>query len=483
MAAVWPRPTEARPDMIRPPVWAGKFYPAQARELQKVLDDFAALAQSTPINIPRAKPLRALVLPHAGYIYSGWTAAHASRVLSPGSFDKVIVMAPDHRVGFANGVISQVDAYQTPLGRVQLHPDAAGLRRRYDVFSANRFSDDSEHAVEVVLPILQHFLGSFELVPVVCGPGDTRRMAAAISPVLNERTLLVVSSDLSHYLPYEAAVARDRRTIETLLALDAGGLADLENAACGKMPLTVLLHIARERQWQPVLLHYANSADTAGSRDRVVGYAAMAFYGGSPLITEPPPSLKISSDQGRFLVKLARLVIQERLALPGGDHLPAFVKQISQHSALLQPAATFVTLETNRQLRGCIGSLTADRTILESVRQNAARAAFHDPRFPPLTAGEMGGLSIEVSVLSPPRALMFADGHDLMSKLRAHIDGVIVQKGPARATFLPQVWRQIPDPALFLSRLCEKAGLSPHTWREERLDIMTYQVQKFHAQD
>lgn len=470
-------------DTVRPAVWAGRFYPAAPGDLQKVLNDFADLAQATPIDIPPGKQLKALLLPHAGYIYSGWTAAHASRVLLPGSFDNVVVMAPDHRVGFANCVISRGDAYQTPLGRIRLHPDAAALRQRHEFFGANRLSDDTEHAVEVVLPVLQHFLGNFTLVPAVCGPSHTLRVAEAVAPVLNDRTLLVVSSDLSHYLPYDDAVTKDRRTIEAILNLDTDRLAGMENAACGKTPLTVLLHIARQRKWQPVLLHYANSGDTAGSRDRVVGYTAMAFYADPPMKSDVSSTPGLSPEQGRLLVQLARRVIQNRLSAFTDRRLEELLAQISQDRSLLQPAGTFVTLERNHQLRGCIGRLAPDLPILESVKRNAALAAFNDPRFPPLSVMELDDLSIEVSVLSPPRTLVYADGQDLISKLRAGVDGVIVQKGSAHATFLPQVWRQLPDAATFLGRLCLKAGLTSHAWQEERLDIMTYQVQYFHAQD
>jgi AmmeMemoRadiSam system protein B/AmmeMemoRadiSam system protein A len=474
---------EARSKIIRPPVWAGKFYPANPLELKNVLDDFARLAETTPLNIPREKRLRAIILPHAGYIYSGLTAAHVSRVFTPKSFDKIIVMAPDHRVGFSNGAISQVAGYQTPLGLVRIHPDADTLRQQHDFFTSNRISDETEHAVEVVLPILQHFLGEFELIPIVLGPCRTDPIAESILPVLNDRTLLVVSSDLSHYLPYEEAVARDRRTIEMILACDADNLSRQENAACGKMPILVLLHIARQLNWTPVFLHYANSGDTAGSRDRVVGYAAIAFYSDSPMETEAGTPQDLSPDQGWLLVKLARLVIEDRLLTEKGDRVSAFLADIAQTHEFQQRAGTFVTLQRNHQLRGCIGNLAADTSILEGVQRNAIQAAFHDPRFPPLAHEELDGLDLEVSILSRPKALTYENGNELISKLRVNTDGVIIRKGSAGATFLPQVWQQLPDPKSFLSRLCLKAGLSPDAWEKMRLDVMTYQVQHFNEKN
>jgi AmmeMemoRadiSam system protein A/AmmeMemoRadiSam system protein B len=400
-------------------------------------------------------------------------------VLRPGAYEEIIVMAPDHRVGLSNAVITRADAYETPLGRIRLHRDASALRQQHDLFASSRASDDTEHAVEVVLPVLQRFAGRFELVPVVLGPCDTDRVAACILPLLDDNTLLVVSTDLSHYLPYDEAVARDRRTLEMIVAGEAGKLAKLENGACGKAPLLVLLRIAQRLGWEPVLLHRSNSGDTAGSRDRVVGYAAVAFYGGPSAENSRAKTEHVTPVQGRSLVKLARMSIEQHLLKPDHDRVSTFLAEMAREPELQRTAGTFVTLQHDHRLRGCIGSLTADEPIPESVRRNAVRAAFHDPRFPPLRRDELAGLHIEVSILSRPEPVAYQNGADLISKLRVNEDGVILQKGAARATFLPQVWQQLPEPEAFLNRLCLKAGLPPHAWQAPGLDVKTYQVQYF----
>ena len=241
----------------------------------------------------------------------------------------------------------------------------------------------------------------------------------------------------------------------------------------------VLLHIARQLKWVPVLLHYANSGDTAGSRDRVVGYAAIAFYGDLPVEKAMQTSQGLTQTQGRLLVKLARLAIEDRLSREKEDRVSAFLASIAPNHEFQQQTGTFVTLQRHHQLRGCIGNLTADASILEGVKRNAVQAAFHDPRFPPLTAEELAGLDIEVSILSRPKALIYENANDLISKLHVNTDGVIIRKGVARATFLPQVWRQLPDPKSFLNRLCLKAGLSADAWQKTGLDVLTYQVQHF----
>ena len=472
--------TYAGTDSIRQPVWAGKFYPARPAALRKVLDDFTELARSTQVAVPRDKSLKAILLPHAGYVYSGWTAAHAVHVLKSDAFDNVIVMAPDHRVGFSGGAISDAAAYQTPLGVIRIHPAAADLRRRYDFFSANRTSDEQEHAVEVVLPVLQYFLGGFALIPMVLGPCRTEVLAEAVIPLLDRRTLLVVSSDLSHYLPYDQAVVRDRRTIETIMALDRDTLVAQENVACGKQAILILLYIAKQLDWTPVFLHYANSGDTAGSHDRVVGYAAIAFYGNA---SGARAAEGFTDGQGRLLVRVARSMIEGRLLKDTNRLDPAATAKLAQAPAFQQRCGTFVTLKRNNQLRGCIGNLTGDRSVLEGIKHNAVQAAFHDPRFPPLTLDELKDLDVEVSILTRPKPLPYQNSQDLISKLRIHVDGVIIRKGSAAATFLPQVWQQLPQPELFMGRLCLKAGLSPDAWQRTPLEVMTYQVQHFHEKN
>ncbi|RTZ97342.1 MAG: AmmeMemoRadiSam system protein A [Deltaproteobacteria bacterium] len=191
------------------------------------------------------------------------------------------------------------------------------------------------------------------------------------------------------------------------------------------------------------------------------------------------PPERINLEQGQVLVRLARRAIMEKL----GRQIPDVERRALTHALaediFNQKAATFVTLEINNQLRGCIGSLIATRSLAADVRQNAESAAFHDPRFAPVSLDEMDRVQIEVSVLTPPQPLEYIDSGDLISRLRPRVDGVIIQKGMASATFLPQVWEQLPEPADFLTHLCQKAGLNGYTWRDSVLKVSTYQVQYF----
>jgi MEMO1 family protein len=469
--------SSANADEIRKSVYEGTFYPETRSQLTSIIEQLTGRVKQTHVQHPPHTSLKALIMPHAGYSYSGGTSAHISRVLKKNQFKRVIVLAPDHRVGFTGGAISDVTAYETPLGLIPLSRDAAMLRCNTPLFQASPASDRLEHSVEVVLPFLQYFLKKFQLIPIVLSQASdlADRVSAAIDPLTDQNTLLVASSDLSHYLPYQEAVARDRETIKMILDLDAGKLAARENAACGRIPILVVINMARRHGWHPMLLHYSNSGDTAKDRSQVVGYAAIAFYGGSSMQNSSNSSPPLKKHQGQALVRLARQTIAESL----GKKSICVDPETLTHSIFQDHRGTFVTLTINKQLRGCIGNLDATKSILEGIKRNAINAAFHDPRFSALKARELDQVDIEVSILTEPKPLEYGDNKELLSKLRPHVDGVILSKGSASATFLPQVWDQLPRTEQFLTHLCMKAGLPADDWKKSRLEISTYQVQYF----
>ncbi len=463
----------------RPPVWAGTFYPAEKGALADTIERLTRQAQADHPSLPIDKRLKALVLPHAGYAYSGVVAAHAWHPLHNARFEKVVLMGPDHRVGFSNAAVSDADAWITPLGRIPLHPDGRKLCRGSRDFRPIPASDGSEHSLEVILPFLQTYLKEFQLVPVVLGDCDIRRTAGAIDPLLDGTALLVVSTDLSHYLPYRKAVARDQETIAAVLALDPDAILKRENGTCGKYPVAVLLELARRHHWQPILLNYANSGDTAGDHTQVVGYAAIAFYGEESMSPPSASQSALSKEQGLALVVLARQALMKHFKQPITAEQNDQIQDALADPALQASCGTFVTLKIGGQLRGCIGDLVGHEPLVDGVRSNALNAAFHDPRFRPLTAKELKHVSVEVSVLTPPQPLEYSDAEELPARLRPHVDGVTIRKGFASATFLPQVWDQLPEVETFLHHLCQKAGLSGDAWRKGNLEVETYQVQYF----
>jgi MEMO1 family protein len=465
---------------VREPVWSGRFYPASPQELGRMVHDLIAAAHQEAAGRSPRQGLRALIMPHAGYVYSGATAAHAALAIPPDRFQRVVLLGPDHRLGFRNASLTGASRWRTPLGEVPIGDCRRMAHQWPDLFATVAASDRQEHSLEVILPFLQMRLSHFELIPLVLGPCDAKQMARAITPLLEDAaTLLVVSADLSHYLPAAEAVRRDRQTLARILALDPDWSQDQDNRTCGRFPVGVLLELARNHQWRPIVLHTSNSGDATGDQEAVVGYAAVAFYGDESMPKPNANSQSLTPEQGAALVSLARQTLARHF---GRQIDPAAAKSLEtllEDQALQARCGTFVTLKIDHQLRGCIGSLTASAPLVTGVRDNALNAAFHDPRFSPLSQKELERVQIEVSVLTEPVVLEYRDADDLLAKLKPGIDGLIIKKGFASATFLPQVWDQLPQPEQFLAHLCMKAGLSAGQWRKGDLEVKVYQVQYF----
>jgi MEMO1 family protein len=258
--------------LARPPAVAGLFYPGSPAELATTVDHL--LAEAHPAKGPAPK---VLVVPHAGYIYSGATAALAYASLAPlkGQIRRVVLLGPTHRVAVEGLALPKSQAFTTPLGDIPLDTEAiAGLAHLPQIVFSD-LAHAREHSLEVHLPFLQRVLGDFKLVPLAVGHASPAAVAEVIDRLWGgPETLIVISSDLSHFLPYATAQQVDRDTCRHILQFDSH--IDPEQA-CGAFPLNGLLLTAKRRGLMPQLLHLCNSGDTAGDKDRVVGYAAFAF--------------------------------------------------------------------------------------------------------------------------------------------------------------------------------------------------------------
>jgi AmmeMemoRadiSam system protein B/AmmeMemoRadiSam system protein A len=476
--------------VARPAAVAGLFYPAAPAVLRAAVRGLLDAQRPAGDGTPKV-----LVVPHAGYVYSGSTAARAYAVLrgAAAGLRRVVLIGPAHRVPVRGVALPAVARFETPLGAVDVDRPALDALAASPHVVVSDEAHAAEHALEVQLPFLQEVLGAFTVVPLVVGDAAPEAVAAVLERVWGgPETLVVVSSDLSHYLPYDTARAVDAATLGQVLAL--GPALDHEQA-CGATPINALLHIARARGLRPRLLAACNSGDTAGGRDRVVGYAALAFYGDAanagavddgkaahagavdgdgdpgPGATDHRAQAADDAARGDALLAHARHAIESLFGRPAGGALP-------QASFLDAPGATFVTLRRHGELRGCIGSLQPERPLREDVARNARAAALRDPRFAPLSGAELDGLSIEVSLLSAAQPLHFDDEADLLRQLAAERGGVVLEAGPRRSTFLPQVWEELPDPAEFLRHLKAKAGLAPDYWADD-LRVSRYAVEKW----
>jgi hypothetical protein len=461
---------------VRPAAVAGRFYPAQARELRAEVGRCLQDAQRHAPAPGQPRP-KLLVVPHAGYVYSGPIAAHAYALLEPwrDTLTRVVLLGPAHRVPVQALAAPRVDAFDTPLGRVPLDTDALDALDDLPQVVRDDQAHAAEHALEVQLPFLQSVLESFTLVPLVVGEASPQEVADVLERLWGgPETLIVISSDLSHYLSYDEAGRIDRDTVQRITAIDADVRSDLRgDQACGARALNGALRALARHGLQGRVLDLRNSGDTAGDHRRVVGYAAIAFAEPAEKgrSAQPQPDTDRQAGLGDALVATARQAIAQRLGVPA--------PQTSRHPALDERGASFVTLhDRGGQLRGCIGTLTARQPLGEDVRQHALAAAFDDPRFAPLAAAEWPGLQVEVSVLTDPQPMPVADEADLLARLRPGVDGVVLQWRGRHATFLPQVWEQLPEPRTFIAALKRKAGLAPEFWADD-IRIERYEVRKY----
>ena len=448
---------------IRPAAVAGSFYPADPKALMTEVNDLLDAVEGFDVRfgIPKV-----LIVPHAGYIYSGGTAAHAYDELmrARGRIKRVVLLGPVHRVAVRGLALPGVDEFVTPLGRIPVDADAVRTLGDLPQVVTSVPAHAMEHSLEVQLPFLQRALGNFSLVPLAVGNATTEQVSEVLERLWGgPETLIVISTDLSHYHAYAEAQRIDGETVERIGRLESGLN---HHQACGATPLNGLLALASSKGLAIRRLAVCNSGDTAGGRDRVVGYSAFALDEGATVTTE---------DAGRTLIGLARAAIAHRLGF--GPPSP-----VDSADWLAQPGATFITLMQAGRLRGCIGSLTAQRPLGTDVQANAESAAFRDPRFAPLTAADWPQIQAEVSLLSAARSIRFSDEADLLERIVAGEDGLILQADGRRGTFLPQVWEQLPDKRQFLAQLKLKAGLPADT-RIERCRVQRYRVIKWKQSD
>jgi len=261
---------------IRPPAVAGSFYPAQATVLASTLASLLAAARSGQAAKDAPVP-KVLIVPHAGYIYSGPMAARAYAQLDSmhDTVRRVVLLGPVHRVPVRGLALPGTAAFATPLGEIAIDQDAVAALRHLAQVVVSPAAHAQEHSLEVQLPFLQTVLADFKLLPLAVGDASPGEVAQVLETLWGgTETLIVISSDLSHYLPYRAARNTDRETVERILALD-GPLS--HEQACGGTPINGLLLAARHHPLEPQLLGLCNSGDTAGDKQRVVGYAAIAF--------------------------------------------------------------------------------------------------------------------------------------------------------------------------------------------------------------
>lgn len=473
----------------RLPAVAGSFYPADSAELRETVDGYLAAARTAPVAA------RAVIAPHAGYVFSGPVAAEAFAALDPvARYERVFLLGPSHCAAFDGvSVDTEYSHYLTPLGSVGVdRATGRALQEADSVFRYYPAAHEGEHCLEVELPFLQARLEELPpVVPLIVGTQDwakLERAAAALQPYFTPGNLFVVSSDFSHYPAYADAVRADAATAEALETGSAEAFLDtladnaarrmphLLTSACGQAPVALLLLMAERVGGLEVRhLAYANSGDSPyGDRGRVVGYHAFALVPRGERTAAPAEQeLALSAAEKRTLLALARRSIGAALTGRADDGLGA----AELTPGLKAPCGAFVTLTSGGRLRGCIGNLTGHRPLYRTVAAMARAAAFEDPRFRPLTADELPRVRIEISVLSPLRRIRSAD------EFRLGRHGIFMVKGRHQGTFLPQVAEETGwTKEEFLGHCArDKAGIGWDGWREA--DLYVYEAEVFHEPD
>lgn len=454
---------------VRPPALAGSFYPREVTALRQMVADCIDQAPQTTIR-PKA-----LIAPHAGYVYSGPIAGAAYRSIVPlaGIIRRVVLLGPPHRVAVGQFCIPQARAFASPLGEVPLDREVLDrLARRADMLVDDGPHRD-EHCLETQLPFLQQALGSFQLVPILVGAASPEAVDALLKELWGgDDTLVVISSDLSHYHDYDRSRHLDEAARQAIESLRGDRLG--EEQACGRHALRGLLSRAAALDLRVTTLDLRNSGDTAGraQRDRVVGYGSW--------VLEYATQARLTDADRHQLTQAARRAIG--IHLRQGRTPKVDLGSFSRPLQALR--ASFVTLTLDGQLRGCIGSVVPQQPLVSDVVSNACKAAFQDPRFKPLSASEAARLEVSISILSHPRLLATEGESDLVASLHPEEDGLILEaRAPGgnlrRGLFLPQVWEQLREPRDFVRHLKAKAGLSPDGWPTDAR-VWRFRTETFH---
>jgi len=454
---------------------AGRWYPGDRAELERAIRGYLEGADGE-----RIEHVQALILPHAGYQYSGPTAAFGIRQIAGRAYRRVVVLGPSHRVAMENvASLPEATRLRTPLGEVPFDLEFLDALRRHPMFQDIPQAIEGEHSVEIEVPLLQEALGEFRLVPIVVGQLDAdaaRRMARILRGLVDRDTLVVASSDFTHYgrnfgyTPFREEIPENLRKLdlaafEKIREKNVEGFLDFvaETGAtiCGRSPISVLLAMLPEESKAHVL-RYDTSGALTHDFSSSVSYLAVAFEGAwtpadpaSPASTEPP----LDGEDHARLLRLARRTIE--LALDTYR-----VPEVEETGIELTPGmkairGAFVTLEENGELRGCIGDIIPQRPLYRSVMINAIHAALNDRRFRPVTAEELPKLHIEISALTPQVPVASAE------EIVVGKHGVVLSKDGHRAVFLPQVapeqgWSREE----MLAHLARKAGLRADAWRD-----------------
>lgn len=456
---------------IRKPYVAGNFYPADKNELAKTIENH--LKEASNDNDAEYTDIWSIIAPHAAYVYSGSVAAHAYNKIKGKPYKTVIILASSHYMSYKGIAIYPDGAWDTPLGRVYVDNNLAKqLQQKTRVLKTFTTPFIPEHSIEAQLPFLQKTLDSFKIVPILFGQDISEEEYSALAEQLFQlvkanfgEILIVASTDLSHYHEYSRAKIMDNIALKNIKNFELDKLTtNLQQhncEMCGASTVITLMKIAEKLPTEIQILRYANSGDTVGQKDSVVGYAAVTFY-----VSKNATLLNIKEQ--KTLLKIARKTLNKYVInreIPDYDAVDERLKEKS---------GVFVTLKKNNQLRGCIGMLSPERSLIGGVIEMTIAAATRDARFPRVSSYELADITIEISVISPPKKI------EKIDDIEVGKHGLYLCKGVRCGVLLPQVaienkW----DRKEFLKMVSLKAGLPPSAWNDSETEIYIFTAQVF----
>ena len=458
---------------IREAAVAGIFYPADIYQLNNEINKYLEHVVSSSAGTPKI-----LIVPHAGYKYSAQVAANAFARIKPfkNTIKKVFLLGPSHRV-YVNGIaLPSEKSFKTPLGIVKVNTDIISQLEQTNLFKFKSSAHTKEHSLEVSLPFLQNILNDFKIIPMLYGEANPQDIAQILQPYLTQNdTILIVSADLSHYLDYSSAKKVDEQTADDI----KNGKSINQHQSCGAVGINTAIILAQKFGFVPHLLNMANSGDTVGDKNNVVGYGAWVFEKNNK---KNLPELKGIEAEEKNLQNFAKhnkdeiLQIVEKSLLAAVKNNEVYSPERNNYNdVLFNKGASFITLEKNNHLRGCIGSLFPTNAIAKDLAQNTFSAAMNDSRFSSVKEDELKDITFKISLLTSFEKIEFKSYEDLLNQIRPKIDGLLIKDGERQGLFLPSVWKDIPSKKEFLTELKIKAGLSPSYW-SDNIEIFKFRT-------
>ncbi|MEO0358051.1 MAG: AmmeMemoRadiSam system protein B [Pseudomonadota bacterium] len=447
----------------QPAKFSGSFFTAEPIALNRQVRLFVEAAKAAATVSDQA-PI-AIVSPHAGYRYSGAIAGQAFAAARDHRYRRIVILSPSHRYAFDGLAMPSWTQMQLPNGVVTVDKLLRNDLRDRRLIRVEDAAHEHEHGIETQLPFVARYFRGARIVPIVCGNAPVAEVARLIDDLAAPDTLFVVSSDLSHFQTQSQAQMADAQSARMIETGDLSGLGG--DNACGWRVLAGFLASQTGAFARMVRLAMGDSAKASGDADRVVGYGAWACYRSNVAA--------FGDTYRRELLGVARKVVRSRLQK---GRMP-IVRVPSFRTPLQTHIASFVTLTRDGQLRGCIGSLTAQRPLITDIAENAVKAAVADTRFRALAdPAQLDDIRFKIALLSKPKPLSVTGRADFESRLVPKTMGVILQDGDHRGTFLPMVWDSLRDPAAFAAGLMMKAGLPKDHW-SDNVRIWTFEAENF----